>query len=95
MSEPVVVVTDNTPQTRATTAAIVLAVVLACVAVGAIVNAETGTLLLAGCAFAGAALRMVLPAGVAFSVRRRAVDVSLMVAFGLALGFLGLTTPLG
>ncbi|WP_160297444.1 DUF3017 domain-containing protein [Demequina flava] len=94
MSEPVVVVTDNTPQTRALTAGIVLAVVAVCVAVGAMVNAQAGTLLLAGAAFAGAALRIVLPAGVAFSVRRRAVDISLMVVFGLALAFLGLTTPL-
>ncbi|WP_062076850.1 DUF3017 domain-containing protein [Demequina globuliformis] len=94
-ADPVPLPADNTTQTRALTAVVVLVVIALCVAVGALVNAQAGTLLLAGAAFAGVALRMWLPAGRAFSVRRRAVDISLMLAFGVALAFLGLTTPLG
>ncbi|MDE0572521.1 DUF3017 domain-containing protein [Demequina sp. B12] len=82
-------------QTRRATALIVVAVIAACVAVGALWNAQAGTFLLAGAAFLGAALRMTLPAGVAFSVRRRAVDVAIMLGFAATLAFLGLTTSLG
>ncbi|WP_084127808.1 DUF3017 domain-containing protein [Demequina sp. NBRC 110055] len=88
------VVRDNTTQTRRRTAALALVIVAACVAVGALVNAEAGTLLLGGVAFGGAAARMAWPAGTAFSVRRRAIDVTLMIAFGVALAYFGLTTPL-
>ncbi len=88
------VVRDNTPQSGRRTAIIAVVLVAACVAVGALVDARAGTLLLAGASFGAAAVRMSLPPGTAFSVRRRAIDVALMIAFGVALAWLGLTTPL-
>ncbi|WP_062069813.1 DUF3017 domain-containing protein [Demequina sediminicola] len=86
---------SNTPQTKLLAAVSALLAVSVCVAVGVLASAQVATLLLAAVAFCGAALRLVLPAGVAFTVRRRAVDVTIMVTFGVALAFLGLTTPLG
>ncbi|WP_084077198.1 DUF3017 domain-containing protein [Demequina sp. NBRC 110057] len=85
---------DNTTQASLATAAIALGVVAVCVLVGALVDAQAGTLMLAGSAFGGAAVRTALPAGVSFSVRRRAIDVTLMIGFGIALAVLGLTVPL-
>ena len=85
---------DNTPQTGRRTAIIAVVLVAACVTFGALVDAQAGTLLLAGASCGAAAVRMSLPPGTAFSVRRRAIDVALMIAFGVALAYLGLTTPL-
>jgi hypothetical protein len=65
------------------------------VIVGALVNARGAVLVLAAFALAGAIARIVTPATRAFAVRRRAVDVAVLAVLGLALGFLGLTTPLG
>ncbi len=87
-------VRDNTTQSSLTTALVAFVAVAACVLVGAFRDAQTGTLMLAGVAYGGAAVRMMLPVGRAFSVRRRAIDVMLMVGFGVALTVLGLAVPL-
>lgn len=85
---------DNTRQSRLRTAGIALLLVAVCVGVGAWADAKAGTLMLAGVAFGGAAARMLWPAGTSFSVRRRFFDVGLMIAFAVALTYLGLSTPL-
>ncbi|MFV0634365.1 hypothetical protein [Demequina sp.] len=90
MSEP----SRPTPQTTLAVAVGSLAAVAAAVALGALVSVKAAVLVLAGMAFAGAAARLWLPATRVFSVRRRAVDVIIMVAFGLALAYLGLTAAL-
>jgi uncharacterized membrane protein len=69
--------------------------VVVVVVLGALVNARAAVLALAVFALAGAVARIVTPATRAFAVRRRAVDVTVLAVLGLALGFLGLTTPLG
>ncbi|MFN3867113.1 MAG: DUF3017 domain-containing protein [Demequina sp.] len=76
------------------TAVIALSAVVAVVAIGAFVDVPAVVLVLALLALAGAVTRLVLPAGRSFSVRRRYVDVALLLAFAIALGFLALTTPL-
>lgn len=86
------------PQTPLTTAAVAVAVLSAvagAVTLGAVVSVQAGVLVLAGIAFLGAAARLALPATRVFTVRRRAVDVAIMLSFAAALAFLGLTTPLG
>lgn len=55
---------------------------------------QVGVLVLAVFSFAGAIARIVMPASAAFRVRRRAVDVTVLLVFAAALGYLGLTTPL-
>ncbi|MFV0286924.1 MAG: hypothetical protein ACK5IM_11165 [Demequina sp.] len=85
---------DNTTQSSLVTALVALGAVAVCVLVGSLVDAQTGTLMLAGVAYGGAAVRMALPAGRSFSVRRRAIDATLMVGFGVALTVLGLAVPL-
>jgi hypothetical protein len=74
----------------------VVALVAACglVAFGALVSVQAAVFGLAGLAFVAAVARLALPATKVFTVRRRAVDVSIMVAFALALAYLGATTPL-
>ncbi|WP_062131776.1 DUF3017 domain-containing protein [Demequina aestuarii] len=86
------------PRTRLTssrTALVALGAVTAAVAVGALVDVQAGALALAALALVGAVTRLTLPAGRAFSVRRRYIDVVLLVAFTLVLTFLALSTPLG
>ncbi|WP_297081684.1 DUF3017 domain-containing protein [uncultured Demequina sp.] len=85
----------DTPQTTAAVAIAVVAVVAAIVAFGALVSVQAAVLLLAGLTFLGAAARLALPAARVFAVRRRAVDVVVLLAFAAVLGYLGLTTPLG
>ncbi|WP_084105004.1 hypothetical protein [Demequina sp. NBRC 110056] len=85
----------ETPQTTLVVAAIALSVVGATVAFGAMVSVQAAVLLLAGIAFLGAAARLALPATRVFAVRRRAVDVGILLSFAVALAYLGLTTPLG
>lgn len=58
-------------------------------------SARIAILSLAAFALAGAAARLFAPLRRAFVVRRRLVDVSVLVALGAALAYLGLTTPLG
>ncbi|MDN4480935.1 DUF3017 domain-containing protein [Demequina muriae] len=85
------------PRTRLTssrTALVALGAVTAAVAVGALVDVQAGVLALAAIAVVGAVTRLTLPAGKAFSVRRRYVDVSVLSAFAVALTFLALSTPL-
>lgn len=78
---------------RVAIAASVVGVVL--VILGALIDARAAVLVLAVFALAGAVARIVTPAARSFAVRRRAVDVTVLAVLGLALGFLGLTTPLG
>ncbi|MFW7413738.1 hypothetical protein [Demequina sp. SO4-18] len=85
----------RTPLASSRTALIALAAAVAVVTVGALIDVRAGVLMLAGLALVGAVTRLTLRAGRSFSVRRRYVDVVVLVAFAVALGFLGLTTPLG
>ncbi|WP_084038350.1 DUF3017 domain-containing protein [Demequina sp. NBRC 110053] len=85
----------QTPQTTVVVALVALLVVAGAVVFGAMVSVRAAVLVMAGIAFLGAAARLALPATRVFSVRRRAVDVSMMLVLAAALAYLGLTTPLG
>ena len=85
----------ETPLATATMALVALIVVGAIVVFGAFIDVKVAVLVLAGIALAGAIARMVAPATRVFSVRRRAVDVAMMLGFAVALAVLGLTTILG
>jgi hypothetical protein len=87
MSDP-----DLTPS-RVAAAALVACVIL--VALAGVASARAAILGLAIFAIAGAAARLFAPLRRAFVVRSRWVDVTVLAALGGALGFLGLTTPLG
>ena len=78
----------------ATVATAALVALVAIIGVGLLTTMQVGVLLMAVFAFAGAVARVVTPAARAFAVRRRAVDVTVLVALAIALGFLGLTTSL-
>ena len=81
-----------------TPGAVALAVLLAALgllAVTVLVSPRAGILALAAFALAGAGARVLAPRKRAFAVRRRAIDVTVLAVFGLVLGYLGLTTPLG
>ncbi len=67
------------------------AAVIASLAVGALF----AVVLMGAACLAGAVARIALPVGRSFAVRRRAIDVGLLVVFGGGLLFLGLTSPLG
>lgn len=75
--------------------------VYVCVAVvllalsGLVIGVDLAVVALALFAAAGAVARVVTPIGRAFAVRRRAIDVGVLAILAVALGFLGLTTPLG
>ncbi len=73
----------------------VLAATVVLVSLAALVSARVAILSLAVFALAGAAARAFAPLGRAFIVRRRLVDVSVLVVLGGVLAYLGLTTPLG
>lgn len=73
----------------------VLAATAVLVSLAALVSARAAILSLAVFALAGAAARAFVPLGRAFVVRRKVVDVSVLVVLGGVLAFLGLTTPLG
>ncbi len=76
--------------------AYVLVVAVVAIALsGLLIGVGRAVLALAVFAAAGAVARIVTPVDRAFSVRRRAIDVSVLVVLAAALGFLGLTTPLG
>ncbi|MFW2513052.1 hypothetical protein ACNI3K_04680 [Demequina sp. SO4-13] len=77
------------------TARVALVAAVVVVGVGALIDVQAGVLMLAVLALVGAVTRLTLRAGRSFSVRRRYVDVMVLVAFAMALVFLGLTTPLG
>jgi hypothetical protein len=68
---------------------------IAIVVLGTLTNPRAAVLILSLFALAGAIARITTPAARSFAVRRRAVDVTVLGVLGLALGFLGLTTPLG
>ena len=65
------------------------------ISLAALVSARVAILSLSVFALAGAAARAFAPLGRAFVVRRKIVDVAVLVLLGGALAFLGLTTPLG
>ncbi len=73
----------------------VLAATVVLVSLAVLVSAQVSILSLAVFALAGAAARAFAPLGRAFVVRRRLVDVSVLVVLGGVLAYLGLTTPLG
>ncbi|WP_062463258.1 hypothetical protein [Demequina soli] len=84
--------------TTRTPLGVAVAVTVAVVAIalsGLVVGVRVAVLGLAVFAAAGAVARVVTPIGRSFSVRRRAIDVTVLAVFALVLGFLGLTTPLG
>jgi NAD/NADP transhydrogenase beta subunit len=80
------------PLTTAAVAVGALVLVGGIVAFGALVDVQAAVLMLAGVALLAAVARLALPATRVFTVRRRAVDVSIMLAFALVLAVLGLTT---
>ncbi|WP_062298470.1 hypothetical protein [Demequina maris] len=73
----------------------VTAAVVAIALSGLVVGVDVAVLALAAFAAAGAIARIVTRVGHGFEVRRRAIDVGVLVVLAVALGFLGLTTPLG
>lgn len=68
------------------------AVLLVLVAV--VFSAQAAIIGMAIFALAGAAARVFTPLRRAFVVRRRLVDVAVLLVFGLVLLYLGVTTPL-
>ncbi|WP_062305089.1 hypothetical protein [Demequina subtropica] len=75
--------------------AYVLVVAVVAIALsGLLIGVGRAVLALAVFAAAGAVARIVTPVQGAFRVRRRAIDVGVLVVFALVLAFLGLTTPL-
>ncbi|WNM23964.1 DUF3017 domain-containing protein [Demequina capsici] len=85
----------DTPQTSEPVAVATLIGMAVAVALALVVGPRLAVLLMAAACVAGAVARVVLPVDRAFSVRRRAIDVGMMVAFAAGLTFLGLTAPLG
>lgn len=83
------------PLTTVAAATSALLVVSAIVAYGALMDVQIAVLMLAGLAVIAAVLRMVVKTGQTFTVRRRAIDVPILLGFAAMLTFLGLTTPLG
>ena len=73
----------------------VLAATAVLVSLAAFASARAAILSLAVFALAGAAARAFTPLGRAFIVRRKIVDVSVLLILGGALIFLGVSTPLG
>ncbi|WP_062517666.1 hypothetical protein [Demequina gelatinilytica] len=61
---------------------------------GLLIGVGRAVLALAVFAAAGAVARIITPVERAFAVRRRAIDVGVLVVLAAALAFLGLTTPL-
>ncbi|SEJ18485.1 hypothetical protein [Demequina mangrovi] len=61
---------------------------------GLVIGVDRAVLLLAVFAAAGAVARIVTPVERAFAVRRRAIDVGVLLVLAAALAYLGLTTPL-
>ncbi|MDN4471603.1 hypothetical protein [Demequina zhanjiangensis] len=84
----------DTPQTSERIAVLTLIGMAIVVASSLLVGSMVAVLLMAAACAGGAIARIVLPVESAFAVRRRAVDVAVMVTFAAALGFLGLTAPL-
>lgn len=82
------------PLTTAAVAVGAIVLVGAIVAFGALVDVQVAVFALAGVALLAAVARLALPATKVFTVRRRAVDVSIMLAFALALAVLGAATTL-
>ncbi len=77
---------------------VALVVLAACgllVSLAGLVSAQAAILALAVFALAGAGARAFAPHRKAFVVRRRLVDVSVLLVLGSSLAYLGLTTPLG
>lgn len=83
------------PLTTVAAATSALLVVTAIVIYGALVDVQIAVLMLAGLAAIAGVLRMVVKTGQTFTVRRRAIDVPILLGFAAVLTFLGLTTPLG
>lgn len=83
------------PLTTVAAATTALVVVCGIVVYGALVDVQVAVFALAGVALIGAVLRMVVKTGRTFTVRRRAIDVPILVGFAAVLTFLASTTPLG
>ncbi len=82
------------PETPEAVAVVTLAGMVGAVGVSLWLGAEFAVLLMSIACFVGAAARIALPVGRSFAVRRRAIDVGILVVFGSGLAFLGLTAPL-
>ncbi len=81
--------------TTARVAGSVLGVALCLVALAALASAQVAIIALGAFAIAGAGARTFTPLRRAFVVRRRAVDVGVLLVLGGSLLYLGFTTPLG
>lgn len=81
--------------TTAKVAGSVLVVALLLIVVALVVSAQVAIVALGVFALAGAGARTITPLRRAFVVRRRAVDVTVLLVLGGALLYLGFTTPLG
>lgn len=84
----------DTPRISVTVAVAALAGVLGLVLLGMGTTMRLAVLALALYLCAGAVARVLLPASRTLAVRRRAVDVAVLLTLAAALVFLGLTTPL-
>ncbi|WP_062200866.1 DUF3017 domain-containing protein [Demequina salsinemoris] len=82
------------PDTPKVIAVATLVGMVGAVCLSLVLGARVAVLLMAAACFAGAAARIALPVGRAFAVRRRAIDVTILVVFGVGLAFLGFTAPL-
>lgn len=80
--------------TTAKVAGSVLGVALLLVAVAVLTSAKVAIIAFGFFALAGAGARTFTPLRRAFVVRRRAVDVGVLLVLGAALLYLGFTTPL-
>ncbi len=84
----------DTPQTSERVAVLTLIGMAAAVGSSLVVGSRIAVLIMAAACAGGALARILLPVESSFAVRRRAVDVTIMVSFAVGLGFLGLTAPL-
>lgn len=83
------------PLAPARISAIIAVAVVAIALSGVLVGVDVAVLALAVFALAGAVARVITPVERAFAVRRRAIDVAVLLALSAGLFWLGLTTPLG
>jgi len=76
-------------------AMVLLAVMAVIVSLASMVSPRVAILALAAFAIAGAVARLFAPVKRAFMVRRKWIDVGVLVILGAALLYLGMTTQLG
>ncbi len=82
------------PETSERVAALTLGGMAAAILLSLVLGAQFAVLTMAGACVAGAVARIILPVGRAFAVRRRAIDVTILVVFAAGLGWLGVSAPL-